>query len=310
MKTLLSLFVSILIMAAIFLRIDLTSFGRYLTQADLLLLALAVLFFIPQIAISAYRWQVMIRRNARISFWEAVQLTLAANALNILLPSRAGDLSKGYFAARGRKLQIKRGMNVVFFEKYIDLASLGVVVLTGILGGREWDPPSFLGLFYSLGMIGLFPALYFLKLQTWVSAPCFEKNRLLAKGREFLLDSQAYLNEVKENPRQLAFLILLSIFLWFLHLLQFYVIFLALHSKTSLFHVFRLVPLAIFVGLIPVTMAGVGTRDSALIYLFAPYETASLVVGVGLFASLRYFVPGLLGLPFLNQYLVKEVRSA
>ena len=122
----------------------------------------------------------------------------------------------------------------------------------------------------------------------------------------FFLDSHHYLEELRKNFGHLVFLLVFSIFLWFVHLLQFFVIFRCLHSQVSIFHVFRLVPLAILVGLVPLTIAGMGTRDSAMIYLFTPYEKASLMVGVGLFASLRYLIPGVLGLPFLNHYLIRK----
>lgn len=306
MKTLIAGILSILIMAVIFSRIDLGEFRQYVLNMNPGLFAAAVLFFVPQVLVSAYRWSVMVRHQVRISLWESAKLTLAANALNILLPSRVGDLSKAYFAGRHGKLEMKRGMNVVFFEKYIDLASLGVVILTGIFFQKIWDQPTFLGFGFSLFMIGIFPLLYFLNLRRHLARPIFKKNRLLGKVKVFLEDTQEYLNEIRGHRRELGWILSISIFLWFLHLIQFYLIFLALHSSVSVFNVFRLVPLAILVGLVPLTVAGVGTRDSAMIYLFAPYESVALMAGVGLFASLRYFVPGVLGLPFLNHYIVKK----
>jgi len=307
MKTLIAFVLSLAIMGVIFSRINLGEFVQYFTQIDPWLAAVAVLFFVPQVVLSAYRWQVMVKDKTRMSLWESVKLILSANALNILLPSRVGDLSKAYFVGRAGKIKMKRSMNVVFFEKYIDLASLGIVVLTGILWSRDWDESAFLGFGFSGATIGLFPVLYFINLHRWTSFPLFEKNRVLNKVKDFLVDSQEYLNELKRDFKLLGFVLGLSVFLWFVHIVQFYLIFLALHSQVSVFNVFRLVPLAILVGLIPVTVAGVGTRDSAMIYFFAPYESTALIVGVGLFASLRYFVPGILGLPFLNRYIVKKV---
>ena len=306
MKTLIAGVVSILIMAVIFSRIDLGEFRQYVLDMNRGWFAAAVLFFVPQVLVSAYRWSVMVRHQVRISLWESTKLILAANALNILLPSRVGDLSKAYFAGRHGKLEMKRGMNVVFFEKYIDLASLGVVILTGIFFQKIWDQPTLWGFGFSIFMIGIFPLLYFLNLGHHLSYSIFRKNRFLAKVKVFLEDTQEYLDEIKGKPRELAWILAVSVFLWFLHLSQFYLIFLALHSSVSVFNVFRLVPLAILVGLVPLTVAGVGTRDSAMIYFFAPYESVALVAGVGLFASLRYFVPGVLGLPFLNHYIVKK----
>jgi len=306
MKRLLAIAVSASIMAVIFSRIDTGQLGGYVRQMDARLFVLAVLFFVPQIATTAFRWRVMVRGRVEIGFGEAAALILACNALNILLPSRVGDLSKAYFMGRDAKLEIKRGMNVVFFEKYIDLASLGIVILTGVLIQGRFDGPALAGSAFAASMIAVFPALYFLKIDRWVSGPLFDRHRFLEKIRRFLLETQSYLNELKANRRRLCFVVLISVFLWYLHILQFYVLFLSLHSGVSVFEVFRLVPLAILVGLVPLTIAGVGTRDSALLYFFAPYESASLVAGVGIFASLRYFVPGALGLPFLNRYLLKD----
>lgn len=306
MKTLIAAVMSFVIMVAIFSRINLAEFGRCFSQMNAILGILAILFFVPQVTLAAYRWGVMIKKKTHMTLWDSVKLMLTANALNILLPSRMGDLSKAYFVGRDRKLDLKRGMNVVFFEKYVDLASLGIVILTGIIWSRSWDKPSLVGVVFSSILVGLFPVLYFIDLHRWVSSPFFERNRLLSKIKIFLVDSQDYLNEIKGDPKQLCFILALSVVLWFLHILQFYVMFLALHSQVSVFNVFRLVPLAIIVGLIPVTIAGVGTRDSAMIYFFAPYESTALIAGVGLFASLRYFIPGLLGLPFLSRYIVKK----
>ncbi len=310
MKKFIAFLLSILIMGLIFSRINFNQFKSHLAQVDPWLFTLAVLFFIPQITLTAYRWTLMIRSQTVMGLGESIKLTLSANALNILLPSRVGDLSKAYFIGKEGRMDLKRGMNVVFFEKYIDLASLGVVILAGVLFSARWDSASLTGLGFAATVIGIFPILYWVDLEKWVSFSFFEKNKIFKKIREFLLDTHHYLKEIRQNPGLLFFIIGLSIFLWFVHILQFYMIFRAFHSQVSLFHVFRLVPLAILVGLIPLTLAGMGTRDSALIFLFKPYESAALVAGVGLFASLRYFVPGFLGLPFLNQYVLKANRPA
>lgn len=305
MKTALAFLLSILMMAFIFSRFHFSEFQTYLTQMDIFILTLAVLLFIPQVVLSAYRWQVMMKKRVRLSFWTSVKLILAASAINILIPSRVGDLSKAYFGGRDGSFDMKRGMNVVLFEKYMDLFSLSVVIVTGILCAPQWDKLNLAGLGFSGAMLSIFPILYFVKLEKFLRRQFFEKNKLLFKIKNFLLDTHAYLDEIKNDKPQLIFIVLLSVVLWFLHLGQFYLMFLALHSQVSPFDVFRLVPLAILVGLIPLTLAGMGTRDGAMIYLFQPYEKPALIVGVGLFASLRYFVPGILGLPFLNRYLVK-----
>ena len=75
---------------------------------------------------------------------------------------------------------------------------------------------------------------------------------------------------------------------------------------------FALAPLAILAGLLPLTFAGVGTRDAALVALYAPYFSAATGAALGLLCTSRYFLPAIGGLPFLNQYLstVKQFKKA
>ena len=65
-------------------------------------------------------------------------------------------------------------------------------------------------------------------------------------------------------------------------------------------------PLSIFVGLIPVTVAGMGTRDSALIFLFSSYADPAVMAGIGLLCSLRYWIDTLVGIPFFHQYVREQ----
>jgi hypothetical protein len=60
--------------------------------------------------------------------------------------------------------------------------------------------------------------------------------------------------------------------------------------------------IAILAGLLPFTFAGVGTRDAALVVLFAPYLDAGGAALLGLCATLRYLIPAIAGLPFVSAF--------
>jgi uncharacterized protein (TIRG00374 family) len=312
MKRLLALLVSALIMTAIFRGIDRAAFGRHLQEADPGLALLALALFAPQIALSAYRWRRMTARMAPASMREAAALVLAASALNIFLPSKMGDLAKALFLKRQGKLGLSRGTNVVVFERYLDLCALALVTLLGIFCSRPWSQVSWAGL--GVAALLLAPLAFFFRKEFdglfKLRVP--GAGRLAGKAANLVAEARAYLDELRQNKAELFFLFALSLCLWFLHLIQFHVVFAALGAGVSVFDVFRLVPLAILFGLLPVTVAGVGTRDAALLYLFHGLADPALVAGVGLFGSLRYLVPGVLGLPFLNAYILRDedaVRS-
>ncbi|MGC1524823.1 MAG: hypothetical protein WA783_02110 [Phormidesmis sp.] len=95
----------------------------------------------------------------------------------------------------------------------------------------------------------------------------------------------------------------MSVFFWLLHLLQIWFFILALNAWVNPITNLALSPLAILAGLLPLTFAGVGTRDAALIFLYQPYFSEATGAALGLLCSSRYLLPAIGGLPFLSQYL-------
>jgi len=67
------------------------------------------------------------------------------------------------------------------------------------------------------------------------------------------------------------------------------------------------VPAAIFAGLLPLSLCGIGTRDGALIWLFSDVAPAGTMAAVGLLTATRYLVPGAAGIPFVWK---REQRAA
>ena len=69
-----------------------------------------------------------------------------------------------------------------------------------------------------------------------------------------------------------------------------------------------LAPLVILAGLLPFTLAGVGTRDAAIIVLYAPYMPPAVAAGLGILCTMRYVIPAIMGIPFIGAY-AKTVQS-
>lgn len=106
-----------------------------------------------------------------------------------------------------------------------------------------------------------------------------------------------------QDKVQLLKITVTSVFIWFLHLLQIWFFILALKAWTPLLANLALSPLAILAGLLPLTFAGVGTRDAALIFFYQPYFDATTAAALGLLCTSRYLLPAVGGLPFLGKYL-------
>jgi len=88
---------------------------------------------------------------------------------------------------------------------------------------------------------------------------------------------------------------------WFLSFFQVWLCYRAFNTEVPLTYVFAALPMAIFTGLLPVTLSGMGTRDSAVIYLFQNYAAYEVNLAIGiLYAIFGYWLLALLGVPFMR----------
>jgi uncharacterized protein (TIRG00374 family) len=105
------------------------------------------------------------------------------------------------------------------------------------------------------------------------------------------------------SKARLAKVVTASVFIWFLHLLQIWMFIIALKAWAPFIANLALSPLAILAGLLPLTFAGVGTRDAALVVCYAPYFDSATAAALGILCTGRYLLPALGGLPFAATYI-------
>lgn len=303
MKKALSLLVSLLLLGIIYSRIDLARFGQALRNLDAGWFLLALACFIPQTAVSGLRWQRLLGRLARLPFREAVQQILASSTLNVLLPSKMGDLAKGYFLAQRSAVGLRTGLFLAAAEKLLDLGALSAVLLgANLLLGLTRDPLVVTALVWSAGIVAG------LALGLAVPLPRVLGRWLPGRVRPLLGGWEDVRQHLVAERWRLLRVLGLTLGLWLLHLVQIHFFFLSVGSHPPALKVYAFTPVAILVGLLPISQAGIGTRDAALIYLFAADESPAVLASVGLLTVTRYLIPALGGLPFLP--LVLEARAA
>src|SRR5690606_35511080 len=124
-----------------------------------------------------------------------------------------------------------------------------------------------------------------------VVAPAFEAPRRLSLFEK--------LRSAALAPKQAIALIAATFLLWSLHLWQIDFFMRAAGVTVPWPLAASRIPLAIFAGLLPLSCCGVGTRDAALVWLFADAAPASAMAVVGLLTALRYLLPGAFGIAVL-----------
>jgi uncharacterized protein (TIRG00374 family) len=306
LKSVVAALLGVAILVVLYSRIGWRELLGELGQADPVLFVVALAFFIPQVVLMTWRWQLIGRTARPLSFGQACQMVLAGSALNVILPSKLGDFAKGIMLGEKTEHGIAGGIGLAALDKFMDLLGLAtVLVLAGFLAPES---ATWVRLFWVATLAGLVGLAALLHLAPRIRRmPRRKALGALARGVNAAV-------EVRHKRAIWAGALALSVLLWVLHIGQIYVFYRAVAGARPepAASVFMHVSIAIFIGLLPVTMAGIGTRDFALVELKL-IEPATVAGLVGAFCTLRYVVMAVLGVPaiwLLGPKLTKALRKA
>lgn len=320
MKRIVAVAVSVALLIILVWHVDAQALLRNLRATRWGLFALALALFVPQTLVIAWRWKRLTAPFTALPLAESTRMILAGATMNLVLPGKLGDLTKAWFMVQNGRVSLPLAVGIVVFEKMLDVATLALFMLMGtaalLLTTHNDLPVPLPGLAMAAGLglaavIGV-ALLYFVPLSR---LPGYEKLReraaaspALARVHQLLTGSQNTMATLQSRGANRAEIITLSLAIWVLHLGQIALFFLSLNAHVTLAQFFTAVPLAIFIGLIPISVAGFGTRDAALVTLL-PTLPASLVLAAAFYINLRYIVPALAGIPFLARYAALRKKS-
>ena len=313
-KRFISIAVSVAILLIIYSKIDFEGLLEVIKNSNGWWMAVSLGMVIPITLVTSWRLQQLMPQGTRLGFIEANRLILGASVLNMVLPSKMGDIAKAYFMKDRGHLSGSLSLSLVVFEKACDMLSLLLWCAFGLFLYPDKD--ELFWLMTAAITIGLILGLLLLGSRQFAQvffAIAFRiaPKKLNPKFRN-LQDSWTEMQHYFWRDRAKLFTVAAtSIFIWFLHLLQIWLFILALNAWVPFLTNLALSPLAILAGLLPLTFAGVGTRDAALIFFYQPYFDAATGAALGILCTSRYFLPAMIGLPFLGQMMgaLKKVRS-
>ena len=314
MKRLLSLLVSLGILAFIYSKIHVGQMVPVFRQCDLTWLVLSLLMVFPLTWATAWRLDQLMPAGATLGFGESNRLILAASVLNLILPSKMGDVAKAWFMKERGHLDASLALALVVFEKTCDMLSLLLWCAFGLFCYPHKDQLFWLmtaavaaGLVLGVAMLAWpkFSEFFFTFARRFAPGKAAAKVERLQQGwREMHACFWGRRN-------RLLLVAVTSIGIWLLHLLQIWMFVLALHGQAPFLSNLALAPLAILAGLMPLTMAGIGPRDAALIYFYRDYLSSAAGAALGLLCTLRYVLPAAAGALIVNRYLpgLRQARA-
>lgn len=289
LKPLVRILVTASILALILRSVDTRQLLAVLSQARPDLLALALLLQFGSTAISAYRWQ-LIMHNLDFGqpFGFYLRSYLKGMFLNQGLPTSIGGDTLRVLDVASRGFRKRDALYGVGLDRIVGLGALISLTFFAYLGNPDLLPPQVyrpIFLLIAFGLIGLL-SLSFLRHVAWLKH--HTKLRLL-----WIMSARFHQAFSAHRPS----LIVLSLVIPLLAMLSFFSLGWALGLRYDIMTYFAIVPPAIVLTVIPISVAGWGVREGALVSLFSLVGAdKSAVLMMSLLYGLTLVIVGLPGL--------------
>lgn len=301
MRQMTSILLSLLIVALLWYHIDARAILTAMRDADPLWLGAGLLWVVPLTIGTSWRFGLLSRTELGLP--ASTRLILSASTLNLLLPSKMGDVAKAWVLRTRYRFDGRHALALVLLEKLTDLASLlawgvgaSLLMTSGLLQNIATA-----GLALLLGLLLLLlspinPIASFLRRSaSWLPA------RIGKLFDGFGAQWGSTIEWFWHSRGRAALVWVVSLLLWAGHLVQIWMFARAM-GQVPLAGSMAAATLAILAGLLPFTMAGIGTRDAALVVLYAAWLSPAQGAALGVLATMRYLLPAIAGLPFVHDY--------
>ena len=223
-------------------------------------------------------------------------MILDALPLTSITPAKAGDVIKAYYLKE--KVPSDKTIGAVVAERTFDILSLVLLSLIGMLFRQRYE-------LASIAFIILVCIIAIFILARLTSS--FHLSIIKDSWNEKIQNLILPLRLLTRHKTAFCLVFFYSLLIWFISIVQTLTFFYALGLDIPLLFTVANIPIAIFIGLIPVTLGGMGTRDAAIIFLFSEFASPEKLLGVGiLFSIFRYWLLSLIGIPFMRK-MVKNV---
>ena len=301
MKTLAAFAVSVLILAFLYAFIDTDALVAALSSTNRLRLMGSLVLLLALVGLSAVRLKLLAEAtDLHLRLRAATKATFAGDALNLFLPGSMGDIAKATML-RAPDGSVIPAVNLSIYEKVADLfaifawGAMATAVLDHGLGFSTIAVATVAG-FLLLFILSSTPARIPLRLKRKLAPKSLGLfDRLL--DRWIVMVARVWL-----HPKVIVVVLCLSLVIWAGHFAQIGLMTWALGVEGPWIRLAAILPVVILAGLAPLTVAGIGTRDAAIVLLVGPIIGFDKAAALGVLFWLRYIVPGLAGLPLMSAY--------
>ncbi len=247
---------------------------------------------------AALRWQLILRSTGyRVAFRRSLVIVVGLFPASALSPARAGDLLRVHSLRGELRPAVVAGS--VLAERALNILVLGVLAF----GGGLW--------FGEQLIVGVSAAVIAMVAGSLLLVRLEYRLPVGDRLKGVIRDLMTSMRLLGESRVRLGLVLLLTGVHWSIAIVQTRILFDAVGASVGIGFVAAALPIALFAGLVPVTVGGMGTRDSAFVVLFAPVTESAQALTVSLLYSFfAVWLLAILGIPFIRRALNPWERGA
>jgi len=295
-KTAIKLVFGVLVMLVLFLSIGLDKVASSIWSINIPLFLLAVLVIVPLAFTGSMKWWLILRSSgvpASIGF--ACRTFLIGGFFSFITPSKVGSLSKFYYVKKHYGTPSSTSFSLAFMDKVFDMfvvlaiASSGAYALS-ILSSIWLQAALVIVLFMLIFLVLAFSSRRFFVA---IATPVLSKLRFLGRALKIgdpnpaKIANQLYdpFSCLRNKPHYFIGIASASVLYWVIYGLQLTILVFALGASLGPMTGILMACIGTAVGLVPVTIDGIGTREATLVYLLS-LSGISLEAGIAAAAVL------------------------
>lgn len=237
-----------------------------LSNADIRLVGAVIMLSIPMVVIKAIRWRILLRcYGIELSFRDSVSMYATGIVFSAVTPGRVGDMVKiVMLVKRGNSIGKAIACNII--DRLFDVV---LVVVAGYVG--MWYFSSQFGA--HLHIVNIIIVIGVVLLVVFVlKRHLIKKMAIKLIPVQYRPSARESWNEIiggfwKNRVSRVLLLVLWTIVFWLVWFVAMYLCAMALELDVSFVYFSACAAIAMVLSLLPITVAGVGTRDAAFILL-------------------------------------------
>ena len=262
--------ISGVILFALFKSIDTEELYHTAVSVNPLSVIFVALLFATIQAISAYRWSAILAKDVKVPYLKLLSIYYIGMFFNNFMPTMVGgDIIKGYYLYKNTG----RGdisLASIFMDRYSGFTALIIMTTIALIPGWSLIAGTELPGFFVLlvgGYLGISLILWVEYLHRWAM-------RVLARIHFYGINRKietvyTTLMSYRSHRGILVKILICSAIVQPGIIIGYYVLSRGLGMTVPIGYFFLFVPLATVVSMLPVSLAGLGIREGAFVFLFA-----------------------------------------